>query len=239
MDALIHRLISLLPYNLQTIIANPPSLSDPQSFIPVFQLLLPYTKYILIFTSIYIVYSFVTNIFGMFSRLLRFGMKIGPIIGLVAWLMNNSGQGSFQELTDLVKSYFGLSQAGQGQANWGNSPGIASLAGLFNTNTDSNTNKNKYAKSKAKTNSWTGSGSDPISSRTRNNKNKNKQGDSATPGSAGEIFENLVNEATKEENVDFVQDYVKNSLMKAAGVDWLFGSGSTDKKEEKKKLWTR
>ncbi|WWC67785.1 uncharacterized protein I206_101697 [Kwoniella pini CBS 10737] len=229
MDAITHKIISLLPYNIQAVISNPPSLSNPQSFIPIFQLLLPYTKYILIFSSIYIIYSFLTNIFGIFSRLLRFGIKIGPIIGLIAWLMNNSGQGSLEELTNLVKQYFGLSSNNNNNNGGfgGLSPGIANLANLFNNKDKSKTTNSKYKNNK---NNYR---TDPISSRTRNSKK------SENPGSASEIFENLVNEATKEENVNYVQDFVKTSLMKAAGVDWLFGNGNTEKKEEKKKGWTR
>ncbi|WVW78628.1 hypothetical protein I302_100587 [Kwoniella bestiolae CBS 10118] len=224
MEVLYTHILPHLPLPLQEIILNPPSLTDPTSFIPIFKLLLPYTKWILVLSSIYILWSFLSGVFGMFSRVLRFTMRIGPIIGLVAWLMNSSGQGSMDELFGLVKQYFGLEQGGAG--GW--SPGIAGLASLF---TDQSNTKTRSKSRK----SWTGSGvgSDPISSRTRGNKKKSTGGGDA---SAGEIFENLVNQATNEDNVNAVQDFVKNSLAKAAGLDWLFGGG-TPEKEEKAKKW--
>ncbi|WWC87058.1 uncharacterized protein L201_001943 [Kwoniella dendrophila CBS 6074] len=240
MEAFYQNIVPLLPINLQEVAYNPPSLSNPTSFIPVIKLIFPYTKWILILSSIFILWSFFSRIFGIFSRLLRFSMKIGPLIGLVAWLMNNSGQGSLDELFGLVKQYFGLANQNQGL-----SPGIASLASLFNNNNNGNNDKGSKYNTKNKNSAWTGSSAktDPISSRTRNNKNKNKNSKDNT---AGEIFENIINSATKEENVNelgnIVQDFVKNSLLKASGLDWLFGNGNNNnqqKDEDKKsKKWT-
>ncbi|KAK6903898.1 hypothetical protein L486_03473 [Kwoniella mangroviensis CBS 10435] len=228
MEVLYTHILPHLPLPLQEIVLNPPSFTDPQSFIPIIKLLLPYTKWILVLSAVYILWSFLSGIFGMFSRVLRFSMKIGPIIGLVAYLMNSSGQGSMDELFGLVKQYFGLAPQ---QAGGGWSPGIASLASLFTDQSGSTKNR------KNKKNSWTGSGigkgNDPISSRTRNQKNKK-----STSGgeNAGDIFENLVNQATNEENINAVQDFVKSSLAKAAGLDWLFGD-SNKKEEDKSKNW--
>ncbi|WRT64927.1 uncharacterized protein IL334_001867 [Kwoniella shivajii] len=235
MDAFYHHIVPLLPVNIQGIAYNPPNLSDPSSLINVVKLLFPYTKYIILFSAIWIVWSFLSGIFGMFSRVLRFGMKIGPLIGLVAWLMNSSGQGSMDELFGLIKQFVGL-QGNNYQGNQGWAPGIASLASLFSEN-QSSSSKNKKAKSKYQT--------DPISSRTRNgkkassNSNSNSNGDSP---SAGDIFENLVNSATgntpgtENDLGNVVQDFVKNSIVKAAGLEWLLGSAEK-KQEEKSKGW--
>ncbi|WVQ97897.1 hypothetical protein IAU59_005014 [Kwoniella sp. CBS 9459] len=243
MDFIAEQFLPYLPPDLQALYHHPPNLSSPGSLIPVIRVLFPYVKWVVVLLAAYIVWSFVIGIFGYFSRFLRFMTRIGPILGLVAWLMANSGQGSMDELFGLVKQWVGLDNAaGAGAgAGGGQAPGIAALAGLFggNNNNNNQNTRNGY-RSKSKT--------DPISARTRAKKGKAGAGDDST----ADFVSSLLNSAASSVGNgngngngnlgDVVQDYVKDSLAKAAGLDWLFGSGSgaaADKKEEKKGWKTR
>ncbi|WVR04511.1 hypothetical protein IAU60_001515 [Kwoniella sp. DSM 27419] len=249
MDAFAANILPLLPLDLQALYQNPPSLSSPTSFIPAIRLLLPYSKYLVVFLAIWIVWSFITGLFGYFSRFLRFASRVGPIIGLVAWLMANSGHGSMDELFGLVKQWAGI-DLGQGQGvgagagRAGMSPGIASLASLFG---GGNGPKAKGAGRKARAGK-----TDPVSGRTRAGSRKAAGAGTGSASEAGEgaaeFISSFLNSAASSKDKDaglggIVQDYVKDSLAKAAGLDWLFGSGAgapaADKKDEKKKGWTR
>ncbi|WVF69846.1 hypothetical protein IAT40_004627 [Kwoniella sp. CBS 6097] len=237
MDFIADQILPYLPPDLQALYHHPPNLSSPGSLIPVIRIVFPYMKWVVVLLAAYIVWSFVIGIFGYFSRFLRFMGRIGPILGLVAWLMANSGQGSMDELFGLVKQWVGLENPAGGQ-----SPGIAALAGLFGGN-NNNQNQNTKAKgyrSKTKT--------DPISSRTRAKKGKTGgTGDDST----ADFISSLLNSAASSTNDNndgnlgnVVQNYVKDSLAKAAGLDWLFGSGAgagagVEEKEEKKGWRTR
>ncbi|OCF42332.1 hypothetical protein I317_03836 [Kwoniella heveanensis CBS 569] len=233
MDFIAENLIPLLPPDLQALYYHPPNLSSPGSLIPIIRIVFPYMKWVVVLLAAYIVWSFVIGIFGYFSRFLRFMTRIGPILGLVAWLMANSGQGSMDELFGLVKQWVGLDNAAGGG---GQSPGIAALAGLFGGNNNNNNNQNSrskgYSRSKAKT--------DPISSRTRAKKGKAA---GAGEDSTADFISSLLNSAASNGGAqdgnlgNVVQDYVKESLAKAAGLDWLFGSGNGAAKKDEKKGW--
>ncbi|KAK8846819.1 hypothetical protein IAR55_005907 [Kwoniella newhampshirensis] len=235
MDYVYQQIASRLPPDLQALFLNPPSLSNPGSFIPALRIAFPYAKYIIIFLAVYIVWSFVTGILGYFSRILRFSMKIGPIIGLVGWLMANSGQGSMDELFAMLKQYTGLAPNNAAGGNL--SPGLASLANLFGANQPASGSKRKTSRQKAASgSSWT----DPndISSRTRSKKAAGGASDT------GDFISSILNSATSTGDAsstqwqDVVQDYVKNSLVKAAGLDWLLGKQDPVKDDAKaKKTW--
>ena len=200
-----------LPPDLQALILNPPSLSSPQSFIPLIKTILPYTKYLIVLTAFYIVWATLTSLFGYFSRFLRFSLRVGPIIALLGWLMANSGQGSLEEVFQAVKEYVGLADYGGGAR----SPGIANL---FGTGDAGGAGRRKKTTSRK---------SDPISSRTRG---RRQQGTTDGTDTAAEFLSSMLNSATGQGVGDgqgdwqgVVGDYVKKAMAKASGLDWLFG----------------
>lgn len=77
--------------------------------------------------AFYIVWATLSGAFGYFARFLRFTLKIGPIIGFIAWIMGASGQGSMGDMVNLARHWAGLGEPGAQGAG----PGLASLAGLF------------------------------------------------------------------------------------------------------------
>lgn len=159
--------------------------------------------------AFYIVWTTVRGIAGYFTRFIRFGLKLGPLIALASWTMSNSGQGGMPELVQALKEWTGLSAPAGGAK----SPGIASLFG------DATGNKRR---------------TDPVSGRTRA-----KKGQAKTPEGA-DFLASMLNSATgsgagaksADEWQDVVKDYVKHSLAKAAGLDWLLG---TEEKNAKAK----
>jgi hypothetical protein len=124
----VDQIVAHLPQDLQALFLNPPNLSSPSSFLPIIRTILPYTKYVVVLLAFYIVWSTIAGLFGYFSRFVRFALRIGPILGIIAWVMSNSGQGGMDELFDMVKQWTGLAPQNN---RAGTSPGIASLAGLF------------------------------------------------------------------------------------------------------------
>ena len=191
---LYRQILPNLPPSIQEIILNPPDLSNPSSFIPVAKAIWPYTRYIVVIAAFYIVWATVTSLLGYFSRLVRFGLKIGPILAVIAWVMGSSGQGNMNDVFELVKQWTGLSTGAQSSA-----PGIASLAGLF--------------------------GGDKATS-SRKRQNPPRRGKAAPQTTEPDFLSTLLNSATGDAaggNVQStVQDYVKNAVAKAAGLDWLF-----------------
>lgn len=225
-----------LPPDIQQIVLNPPSLSSPQSFFPLIRAVFPWAKVIIVILALYIVWSFVASLFGFVSRIFRFSMKVGPVLGLIGWLMANSGQGSMPELFEAAKQYAGFGSpagtaaaGGGGGGNW--SPGIANLFGLGNNNNAGT--KSKYG-SRAR--------ADPVGSRTRAGKRKAAAAGSGVEGVAGDLLNSMLGSETGQQAAaalqdgdwqGVVQDYVKNAMAKAAGLDWLMG-GSSETAEQKK-----
>jgi len=139
--------------------------------------------------------------------------------------MSQSGQGSLPEVFDLVKQWTGIggttNAGGQGQA-----PGIAQLAGMFGLGGDTKTNAKRSTK------------------RTTRSSTKNKKAADAGPG-LGDLAD-ILKSATGNTGAgagigeggewqDVVQGYVKNAVLKASGLDWLFGQGQPEKAEEKRR----
>ena len=216
-SALYAQILPHLPPTLQDILLNPPSLSDPRSLWPIIKAIVPYTQFIVVLVAVYIVWTTLRGIAGYFTRFIRFALKLGPILGLVGWLMANSGQGGMDELFQAVKEYAGLAQPQP--AGRAPSPGIANLFGQAGA-------KN-------------GRRSDPISGRTRA-KNAKAKGKAANSGSglgeAGDILASMLGSATGaagtagrgDEWQDYVKDFVKNSLVKASGLEWLLGTNEQE-----------
>jgi hypothetical protein len=171
-----------LPPDLQAIVLNPPNLSNPSSWFPVIKAVYPYTRYIVVILACYIVWMTVTSLLGYFSRLVRFGLRIGPIIALIAYVMGQSGQGSMSDVLEIAKQWVGLPT----QANTPLSP----VSGMFNTKSTRKSPRNKRNDPKQ---------SDPLST-----------------------LLNLATNAGGDNWQDTVQDYVKNAVAKASGLDWLF-----------------
>jgi hypothetical protein len=216
-SALYAQILPYLPPTLQDLLLNPPSLSNPRSLWPIARALIPYTQYIIVLVAFYIVWTTMRGIAGYFTRFMRFSLKLGPILALVGWLMANSGQGGMDELFQAIKEYTGLAQPQPpGRPP---SPGIANLFGQAGA-------KN-------------GRRSDPVSGRTRAKSTKAK-GKTANSGSglgdAGDILASMLNSATGtagttgkgDEWQDYVKDFVKNSLVKASGLEWLLGTNDQE-----------
>lgn len=207
-SAIYAQILPHLPPTLQDLLLNPPSLSSPSSFFPLFKAVIPYTQYIIVLVAFYIVYTTVRSIAGYFTRFIRFSLKLGPVIALVGWLMANSGQGGLEEVMQAVKEYTGLAQPAPGGAR---SPGVERLFGGKTT-----TGSRKAAGGSK----WR----EPVSSRTRSAKGK-----TAGKSSGEDLLASVLKSATggsangQEEWSDVVKDYVKNAVAKAAGLEWLFG----------------
>ena len=115
------------------------------------------------------------------------------------------------ELIQAVKEWTGLATPAAGAR----SPGIANLFG------DATGNRRK---------------TDPVSGRTRSKKAQANTADGA------DFLASMLNSATgggagaksADEWQDVVKDYVKNSVAKAAGLEWLMGTGDKDAKEKAK-----
>ena len=224
-SAALHHVLGYLPPDLQAILLNPPSLTRPTSFLPVLRVVAPYAWWIIVLLAFYIVWTTIAGVIGYFSRFMRFAMRIGPIIGILAWVMSASGQGSMGDVFDAVKHFVGLDGGAGGNAT----PGLASLAGLFGL--DSSTNGRQRRRAAGGT-GFFGSESDPISSRTRNSKKK-KRSKTAASTDGSDFLSSLFHSATgldpSEAQVgwqDVVQDYVKTALAKASGLEWLFHDDS-------------
>jgi hypothetical protein len=199
-DSILYRqILPNLPPSIQEIILNPPDLSNPSSLIPVAKAIWPYTRYIVVIAAFYIVWTTITSLLGYFSRLVRFGLRIGPILAVIAWVMGSSGQGNMSDLFELVKQWTGLSTGTQP-----NAPGIASLAGLFGGEQAKNGRKRQ---------------------------NPPRRGKATSQAAEPDLLSTLLKSATGAAGGDnwqgSVQDYVKNSLAKAAGLDWLFNQDET------------
>ncbi|WVO17149.1 hypothetical protein L204_104841 [Cryptococcus depauperatus] len=97
-----------LPHDAQAIYMEPPTFAKPISFLPLFRLLIPYIGYIITLIAFIIVWSFMTSIIGYFSRVLRFSLRVIPIIAFALWIMGSSDQASTQELFAVVKEWAGF-----------------------------------------------------------------------------------------------------------------------------------
>lgn len=202
-------ILKYLPADIQAVIRHPPSLSDPSSFMPAFRLVAPYLRYFVVLLAFYIVWTAIAGVMGYFFRFMRFWAKLAPILGIIAWVMASSGQGSLPEVLELVKQWVGISDGGGGGGQ--QAPGIAQLAGLFGMGGGAAGNTNNRPKTRSST--------------RRNSKRGGAAG--AAAGLADSDFANILRSATgtqsDEDWQDTVQGYVKQALAKASGLEWLFG----------------
>lgn len=127
--------------------------------------------------------------------------------------MASSGQGNLGEVAELVKQAVGLS-SGSGLGAQAQSAGIAGLANMLGLG-DSKP-KNSNGRSTKRT--------------TRSSTRRN----AAAGAKGGDDLESILKSATgahpDDEWSDVIQRYVKNTVAKASGLEWLFGD-----KDEKKK----
>lgn len=216
-------IIKYLPADIQAVIRHPPSLSEPSTFLPAFRLVAPYFKYLIVLVAFYIVWTVIAGVMGYFFRFMRFWAKLAPILGIIAWVMASSGQGSLPEVMELVKQWVGISDraaAGIG-AGGQQPPGIAQLAGLFGLGDNANARAGR-----------TGTKRSTRSSTRRANKG-------SAAGSAADMdFANILRSATGTQSdddwQDTVQGYVKQALAKASGLEWLFGQPEPPKTNRRK-----
>jgi hypothetical protein len=224
-SSIIEELARYLPPNLQQLVLNPPNLSSPSSFLPLIRAILPYTQIIIVIVAVYIVWSFISGIFGFFARFARFGLKISPIIGLIGWFMANSGQGNMSDVMELVKQAVGISSStggGSGLGAQAQSAGIAGLANLFGLNGN---NADKAKKS------GYSSGGNKRTTRSSTKRNANAN---AGTGAGTDDIEAILKSATgahpDDDWSEVIQKYVKSSVLKASGLDWLFGEKDETKR---------
>jgi len=228
-SALYRQIASYFPPDLQAIILNPPSFSSPSSFLPVIRIVLPYTKWIIVLVATCVIWTTVSSLFGYFSRLVRFGFRIGPILALIAWVMASSGQGNMHDLFEVAKQWLGLAP---GNHAGGISPGIASLAGLFGGDSTKTRRSNKRGETSPRTGGGLfGSRDDPISARTRNKKTAGGNDDPDIISSMLRSATDLAGDLGDGDWQNLIQDYVKNVMVKATGLEWLLGKREDEARE--------
>jgi len=225
----INELLKFLPPDIQAIVRNPPSLSTPSSFMPALRLVSNWGYILVVLVAFYIVWTVISGFVGTFYRFFRFWAKLAPVIGLIGWLMAQSGHGSLPEVFDLVKQWTGIGGT-TAAGNQGQAPGIAQLAGMFglggnaNANTKRSTKRTTRSSTRGKKAAEAGPGlgdlADILKSATGGGGLGTGAGAGAGLGEGGEWQ-------------DVVQGYVKNAVLKASGLDWLFGQ--TEKPEEKRR----
>lgn len=129
---LIRNLLPYLPPDAQALLLHPPSLSSPQSFLPLIRLAWPLTRWLVVIFAFWIVWSTLAGVFGYFSRFLRFTMKIGPIVGLIAMVMSQSGHGSLEDVMGAVKQWAGFGMGNGARAGTGQGiPGLENLQDMW------------------------------------------------------------------------------------------------------------
>lgn len=232
-------IVPWFPEDAQELFLNPPTFTNPSSFLPLFRLISPYIGYFIIFVAFIIVWSTVSSIFGYFSRFLRFSLRLAPLVGIVAWIMQASGQGSMGELMQLAKQWSGLDPADNGARAGQANPGIAYLSSLFSGNQDgSSTSKGRKKTTPRSKYSTRSSTKDKASGR------HGKESQPA-PESGADFISSFLSSAVGSRGEEgaaspwqnMVQDYVKQSVLKASHLDWLFSP--PEKKDIKKQAGTR
>jgi len=138
--------------------------------------------------------------------------------------MSQSGHGSLPEVMELVKQWTGIGQPNGAGAGGAQAPGIAQLAGMFGLGQDSTagkrstkrTTRSSTRQKKGQADAGVGLGdlADILKSATGNN---------AAGGLGGGVEEGGLQ--------DIVQGYVKNAVLKASGLDWLFGQTEPEQKK--------
>lgn len=138
-------LLPYLPPDAQALLLHPPALTSPQSFLPLIRLAWPLARWFVVIFAFWIVWSTLAGVFGYFSRFVRFAMKIGPVVGLIAMVMSQSGQGSLEDVLGAVKQWagFGVGNNNARGAGLGQGiPGLEGLQGLFTGAGSSATKRN-------------------------------------------------------------------------------------------------
>nr|ODN92251.1 hypothetical protein L204_05350 [Cryptococcus depauperatus CBS 7855] len=218
-----------LPHDAQAIYMEPPTFAKPISFLPLFRLLIPYIGYIITLIAFIIVWSFMTSIIGYFSRVLRFSLRVIPIIAFALWIMGSSDQASTQELFAVVKEWAGFESekhAGSDESTMG---------GLFGL-------KQNTEKKRAKPRTRSGSSSSPRA-RSKAGADHAKttdldlqKGINLVSSWLNSAVGNNQDETQTGQWQTIVQDYVKKSVMRASGLDWLLGKQPV-KEEKKSRIW--
>ena len=204
---LLHQVLSFLPQDLQAVLANPPRLTDPASILRVLSLIFPFAKYVVVIVAFYIVWVTITGVMGMFSRFLRFALRIGPIFAIIAWIMANSGQGRLTDLMELAKQWTGLLPNGIQ-----NNPGVAKVADLLGVGQGSRQSNTRRTRS---------SSHQSFSSKAR------KGGNTASSSSDDYLttmYESAIGiaDAARDGRLkDIVQGYVGKAITRASGLEWL------------------
>lgn len=193
---------------------------------PIFRLFSSWGYLLVVAIAFYIVWTVISGFVGTFYRFFRFWAKLAPVIGLIGWVMSQSGHGSLPEVMELVKQWTGIGQANGAGAGGAQAPGIAQLAGMFGLGQDSTAGKRstkrttrsstRQKKGQADTGAGVGLGdlADILKSATGNN-------------AAGDLGGGVEEGGLQ----DIVQGFVKNAVLKASGLDWLFGQTEPEQKK--------
>ncbi|KAL7421800.1 hypothetical protein Q5752_003571 [Cryptotrichosporon argae] len=206
MDQLYALALQYLPPNLAGILLDPPSLTRPSSWLPVVRAAIPYSSWIVAVLALYVLYAVLSGLIAHVARFVRFALRIGPIFGLLAWLLSASGQGDAGDVLGALKAYAGF---GENAAARDTAPGVAALKDLLGAAAGAGTGAGRGKKSG-------GGWADTFGTSS-----------AKTRGGAGARGARQEKDSTAEA-VDAVQDFVKEALVKAAGLDWLLGSSNKD-----------
>ena len=135
-----------------------------------------------------------------------------------------------QDLLEMAKQWVGLAPTNN---LGGLKPGIASLAGLFGGDSSTSKRSSRRQKSSSGAGGMFGSRDNPVSSRTRNKKTGAGQ-DHTDPDIISSILNSAADLAGNAGEGDWqrvVQDFVKKSLVKATGLEWLLGKSEEETQE--------
>lgn len=165
---------------------------------------------------------------------MRFALKIGPIIGIIGWLMASSGQGSMNDLFTAAKQWSGLEDGGGVAA--GNIPaGIAGLANLFDNKKSSTGSRS----SSRLVDCYPFGRHDRHKAHADSNRRKTAKKD---PNVMESLFQTAADVAQKAENGNWqgvIQDYVKQAVQKSLGFEWPLGDSDTKDSNTRRRTRSR
>lgn len=225
-----------LPDDIQAVLADPPSLNDPSSLVPLLRAAAPYTQYLLVLVALYVTWAFVTGIVAYLSRFLRFCFRIGPIIAIICWVMASTGQGGIDVLFDALKAYAGdeaaqARQAGRagpagGAGGAGGARGFGrGAAGMYEAGRRTGRRRGAGA----------GAGGERYDPRAypygNNPRTRTRRGQAPAPPAQDEGGDLLSSFFNNDGLAGHVQDYVKRAVAKGVGLEWLLSAQQDETRE--------
>jgi hypothetical protein len=194
--------------------------------VTLFRAVAPYTQFLLVLVSLYVVWALVTGFIGYMSRFLRFAFRIGPVIAIIAWIMAASGQGGIDVIFEALKQYAGLAPADNGYPRgvpprrtpgW-DTPGAGST---YRRRRGSESDSSSYWDSRRAQNANGRAGSYRSATRGNQNHNNNNNNNGQGADAYTAMFEDGFGAS--------VQSFVRQALARAAGLEWLVKVDQPDK----------